>query len=478
MNEVGIPIEVGSRIRALRARLGLTQLRFGELMGVTFVTVSRWENNQSRPMRLALEKIARAERFGLDGFSETLPVLANVDASSASATKLDTTLDFTADPEDARLVVEAERLSYGHLFNPAFATEISLIDPLPHQRIAVYQHMLAQPRLRFLLADDAGAGKTIMAGLYIREMLARRLIRRVLVVPPAGLIGNWERELRRLFNLSFKLVVGADARSGNPFAGAGSDLVIVSLDTLTGPRMFSHLQSADTVPYDLAIFDEAHKLSARRDPDGRVHSTARYYLAETLAGVRGLAERWRLNWSCAHLLLLTATPHMGKDFPYYCLWRLLEPEAISTESAFAAYPPEARQKRFLRRVKEEMVYFDGRAIYPQRISDTLSYDLTQGEESEQKLYVDTTDYIQNYYNQARILNRSAAQFAVGVFQRRLASSTYALLCSLKKRLDKLDSLIAKIRAGEITMERLAQRQRRLDADARDRFVATADEEGA
>jgi superfamily II DNA or RNA helicase len=447
-------------------------------MGVTFVTVSRWENSQSRPTRIALEKITRAERFGLDGFSETLPVLANVDASSASATKLDTTLDFTADPEDVRLVVEAERLSYGHLFNPAFATEISLIHPLPHQRIAVYQHMLAQPRLRFLLADDAGAGKTIMAGLYIREMLARPLIRRVLVVPPAGLIGNWESELRRLFNLSFKLVVGADARSGNPFAGAGSDLVIVSLDTLTGPRMFSHLQSADTVPYDLVIFDEAHKLSARRDPDGTFRATDRYRLAEALAGLRGLDSRWKLDWSCIHLLLLTATPHMGKDFPYYCLWRLLEPEAISTESAFAAYPPEARQKRFLRRVKEEMVYFDGRPIYPQRISDTLSYDLTQGEESEQKLYVDTTDYIQNYYNQARILNRSAAQFAVGVFQRRLASSTYALLCSLKKRLDKLDTLIAKIRAGEITMEQLAQRQRRLDADARDPFDATADEEGA
>ena len=84
---------------------------------------------------------------------------------------------------------------------PTFATEISLIDPLPHQRIAVYNHMLPQPRLRFLLADDAGAGKTIMSGLYIREMLMRRLIRRVLIVPPAGLVGNWQRELETLFNL-------------------------------------------------------------------------------------------------------------------------------------------------------------------------------------------------------------------------------------------------------------------------------------
>ena len=100
-----------------------------------------------------------------------------------------------------RAMVEGERLAYGHLANPAFATEVSKIDPLPHQRIAVYEHMLKQPRLRFLLADDAGAGKTIMTGLYIREMLARRLIQRILIVPPAGLVGNWQNELRELFGM-------------------------------------------------------------------------------------------------------------------------------------------------------------------------------------------------------------------------------------------------------------------------------------
>jgi len=442
-------------------------------MGVSFVTVNRWENHQSKPSRLAIEKIARVERFGLDGFSAALPV-APPEQSAAH----DTALDFSSDPQDVRLVVEAERLSYGHLANPAFAAEISLVDPLPHQRIAVYKHMVPQPRLRFLLADDAGAGKTIMAGLYIREMLARRLIRRVLVVPPAGLIGNWERELRRLFSLTFRIVTGTDARTGNPFAGAGSDLVIVSVDTLTGARMFTHLRSETTEPYDLVIFDEAHKLSARRDPDGTVRPTDRYCVAEALAGLRGLDADWKLGWSATHLLLLTATPHMGKDFPYYCLWRLLEPEALATESAFAAYPPGARARRFIRRVKEEMVYFDGRPIYPQRISDTHSYDLTQGPESEQQLYDETTDYIQHYYNQARILNRSAARFAVGVFQRRLASSSWALLCSLKNRLGKLDRLIEAIRSGQIDEEQLRQRQQRLDRDIRDPFEATADEEGA
>ena len=144
----------------------------------------------------------------------------------------------------SRLLPRLIDLTYGHLFNSAFATETSLIDPLPHQRIAVYRRMLEQSPLRFLLADDAGAGKTIMTGLYVREMLSRRLIRRVLIVPPAGLVGNWEREMRDLFRLQFRIVGGVDGRVGNPFTGPESDRVIVSLDTLAGERMFGHLKDA------------------------------------------------------------------------------------------------------------------------------------------------------------------------------------------------------------------------------------------
>ena len=121
--------------------------------------------------------------------------------------------------------------------------------------------MLQQQPLRFLLADDAGAGKTIMTGLYMREMLSRGRIRRVLVVPPAGLVGNWERELRTLFRLRFRIVASADTRAGNPFLGSESDLVIVSLDTLTGEQTFGALRDPDVSPYDLVVFDEAHKLS-------------------------------------------------------------------------------------------------------------------------------------------------------------------------------------------------------------------------
>jgi len=388
-------------------------------------------------------------------------------------------IDFLGDAESARLLVESERLSYGFQSNGTFATETSLIEPLPHQYLAVYEHMLPQARLRFLLADDAGAGKTIMSGLYIREMLARRRIRRILIVPPAGLVGNWERELRTLFGLEFTIVSGTEARLRNPFAGTASDRLILSVDTLAGDRMFARLQDAAIEPYDLVIFDEAHKLSANQLPDFSVVKTDRYRLAEALAGVDADEPRWSLRWNTQHLLLLTATPHMGKEMPYFFLWRLLEPEALATREAFAHFPLEARARRFLRRTKEEMVWYSGRPIYPKRNSITLSFSLTQGEPSEQQLYDETSRYIDDYYNRASQVNRSAARLAKSVFQRRLASSTTSLLRSLVRRLAKVDDAIAAVNAGKLRIEELSGRARRLTLKSVDLFDdRTADEEDA
>lgn len=468
-----IPVGYSNIIKASRARLGLTQSQFADLLGVSYASVNRWENGQSRPTRLAWQKIVAVEAA-----HPTSPM--DIVATTAyGISEPPNTFDFSAEPETVRLVAEGERLTYGHLFNPSFATEISCIDPLPHQRIAVYGHMLSQSRLRFLLADDAGAGKTIMAGLYVREMLNRRLIHRVLIVPPAGLVGNWERELRTHFSLPFTVTKGAEARLSNPFVGADSNFVIVSIDTLASDRMFSRLQEPSVLPYDLVIFDEAHKLSASREPDLRVRKTDRYRLAEALAGVHTSDNHFTLNWSCHHLLLLTATPHMGKDFPYYGLWRLLEPEILSTSEAFNAYPADARRRHFIRRTKEEMVRLDGTPLYPTRISDTFSYDLTQGEISEQSLYDETTSYIQTYYNRARILNRSAARLAMSIFQRRLASSTYALLRSFERRIEKLDGLIADVESGRLSLEELTALQRKLGDEAHDVLSEkTGDEETA
>ena len=467
---------IGPRIKALRAKLGITQARLAELMGVSFVTVSRWENGASAPSRSALATILKAEIAGLAAFGPAQTPQPEAAIPRAPEPQF---LDFLADPEKVQTFVEGERLGYGHLFNPVFATETSLIDPLPHQRIAVYEHMLPQSRLRFLLADDAGAGKTIMTGMYVREMLVRRLIRRVLIVPPAGLVGNWYKEMHKLFSLPFEIASGGDARSGNPFIGEDSDLRIISVDTLAGERMFARLQEPSVQPYDLVIFDESHKLSANRDPDLYVRKTERYKLAEALTGLDSGDPRWQLNWTVTHLLLLTATPHMGKDYPYFALWRLLEPETLSTPDAFAAFPREARRRHFIRRVKEEMADLAGKPLYPNRETSTHSYDLKKGAISEQKLYDETTKYIRDFYNRSRILNRSAARMVMSVFQRRLASSTWALFRSLQRRLDRLEDLINKIQTGEMDEEQLKALQRKSERDTHDVFEEkTADEESS
>ena len=462
-----VPPDYSQWIKRTRQVAGLTQAQLAKLIGVSYASVNRWENGQSRPNNLAWQRIIGLELSSQPDDGEELHPLAQVGASNS--------LDFSASPEVVSALAEAHRLACGHLFNPTFASETSLIDPLPHQRLAVYEHMLQQSPLRFLLADDAGAGKTIMTGLYVREMLARRLIHRVLIVPPAGLVGNWEREMRTLFRLQFRVVSGSDARSDNPFIGPDSQLAIVSVDTLAGERMFGHLRDAATEPYDLVVFDEAHKLSADRQPDFRVRKTERYRLAEALAGAGPDSARWELPWSAQHLLLLTATPHMGKDFPYYFLWRLLLPEALSTYEAFERFPTDSRKRHFIRRTKEELVHFDGSPLYPERRCDTLSYELTQGPGSEQDLYDDTTDYIRSHYNRAKVLNRSAARLAMSVFQRRLASSTYALLRSFERRLEKLEDMIERIRDGRLTEEELARQQRRLD-DIDDVFESTTADE--
>jgi superfamily II DNA or RNA helicase len=457
-----------SQIKQLRGRLGLTQVMLAERLGVSFPTVNRWENGKSVPSQLSWNRLLEIAGELEEGGAES------VEAKDWEPPML----DFTAKPAVVGALVEGERLSFGHLANPAFATETSNIDPLPHQRIAVYDHMLRQPRLRFLLADDAGAGKTIMTGLYIREMLSRRLLRRVLIVAPAGLIGNWEREMQVLFNLTFNVIAGADARNANPFVGKGSDRVIVSVDTLAGERMFARLREEQVDPYDLIVFDEAHKLSVDRGNDLRVRRTDRYRLAEALAGVRGLDAAWQLPWASHHLLLLTATPHQGKEYPYYGIWRLLAPDVLSTPEAFDNFPAACRQDHFIRRTKEEMVFLNGKPLYPKRISDTLGYDLTQGPVSEQTLYDETTDYMRYVYNRAKLLNRSAARLAMSVLQRRLASSTYALLRSYERRIGKLDDLIRQVQEGKLTEEQLVVLQRRLAEEDDVLDTKTGEEETA
>jgi SNF2 family DNA or RNA helicase len=292
--------------------------------------------------------------------------------------------------------------------------------PLPHQRIAVYEHLMHQSPLRFLLADDAGAGKTIMAGLYILEMLNRGRIKRVLICCPAGLVFNWQRELRFFFELNFTILRGSDIRDRDLFTDTDAPFFIISVDTAAIPDIRERIVNRNAPDFDLVIFDEAHKLSWS-DPKRRDSKTLRYQLAEALSR------------RIPNLLLLTATPHMGKAFPYFALWRLLDSAVFSTPEAASSLPEEKRDRHFLRRLKEEMVTYNGQPIYKPRLTQTIPVTLTP---EERAFYDAATQYLQWSYENHRALNRNAAAMVVAVLQRRLASSTFALMESLRRIKEK------------------------------------------
>lgn len=397
-------------IKQIRINLGLSQQDFAGMLGVSFATVNRWENGKARPQK---DRLARLRAI----FDErTDEALSNQKTYSAVPR-----LDLEGDPESVKLVIEAYRLRNGHIFNKAFGLELSRVVPLPHQRIAVYEYLLPNNPLRFLLADDAGAGKTIMTGLYIREMINRGRAKSVLILCPAGLTWNWQRELHYFFDLEFRVITGSDFSKGDPFSDASKNLFILSIDTAAGPELRDRITDSDAKAFDLAVFDEAHKL-AWSDPARKDTKTRRYVFAE------------EMSKKAPHLLLLTATPHMGKPFPFFALWRLLDPKIFTTEDSLRAFPPEKRRTYFLRRLKEEMIDYQGKPIYMPRLCQTLSFELTP---QERDFYKESSEYLRWSYRAGERINRNAAAMVVAVLQRRLASSTFAMLESLKRRKARL-----------------------------------------
>jgi superfamily II DNA/RNA helicase/transcriptional regulator with XRE-family HTH domain len=428
----------GQEIRILRKAMKLTQQKFAAKLGVSFAAVNRWEKGRNSPQPDRLARLRELHSEYLEG--ELTPAEESIIRESIPQ------LDFEGDPEAIKLVVDSYRLRNGHLFNKAYGLELSRVVPLPHQRIAVYENLISQSPLRFLLADDAGAGKTIMAGLYILEMLNRGRIKRVLICCPAGLVYNWQRELRFFFELNFTILRGIDYRDRDPLSDPDLAFVIMSVDTAATPTIRERLAAGGSQAFDLVVFDEAHKLSWS-DPNRRDSKTLRYQLAEALSR------------RIPNLLLLTATPHMGKGFPYFALWRLLDHAIFSTPEAIRSLPDEKRDRYFLRRLKEEMITYDGQPIYKPRLTQTIPVDLTTEERS---FYDAATDYLKWSYENNRTLNRNAAAMVVAVLQRRLASSTFALMESLRRIKEKrqaqqdtslsipqteLDQLIAQIDAA-------------------------------
>jgi len=328
-----------------------------------------------------------------------------------------------------RLGLQAYSLGIAYEFDPYFGLSISRVDPLPHQLEAVYDFLLKLAQVRFLLADDAGAGKTIMAGLLIRELELRGLAERIIVVCPANLAFQWQRELKEKFDEKFLVLKGQDIRDQ---FGVNQWMeqkhVITSLDLAKRDEILPGLRQ---VHWDLAIIDEAHRMSWT--PPAR--KTARYSLGELL------------RETTDHLLLLTATPHKGDATNFSLFLQLLDVDAYADVKSIREAMDRRKAPFYLRRTKEAMVYFPERLpdgtwaaekIFTKRIPHTVDFQI-DGPEFD--LYRDVTRFVKHQSNKAAAQDDDPRSRAVGflmsLYQRRLASSTYAMQHSLENRAKRL-----------------------------------------
>ncbi len=333
---------------------------------------------------------------------------------------------FDGDGALFRLVSEAHRIRLAHLFDPVLAVHTSLVEPLPHQITAVYEAMLPRQPLRFLLADDPGSGKTIMAGLFIKELIARGDLKRCLVVCPGSLAEQWQDELHRRFHLPFEILTNDKleaARTGNWFLE--NDLAIARLDKLSRNEDVQQKLSAPDCRYDLIICDEAHKLSATFF-GGEVKYTKRYRLGQLLSSLT------------RHFLLLTATPHNGKEEDFQLFLALLDGDQF--EGKFRDGVHQVDLSGLMRRmVKENLLKFDGTPLFPERIAYTVPYKLS---DAEARLYKEVTEYVREEFNRAEALQNDkragTVGFALTILQRRLASSSEAIYQSLRRRRERLE----------------------------------------
>jgi SNF2 family DNA or RNA helicase len=331
---------------------------------------------------------------------------------------------FDADGSLFRLASEAYRIHLAYLFDPYLAVTTSLVEPLPHQITAVYSEMLSRQPLRFLLADDPGAGKTIMTGLFIKELLIRGDLNRCLIVCPGNLVEQWQDELSQRFELPFEIITNdriESARTGNVFNEI--PLCISRLDKLSrDEELQNKLKETD---WDLIVCDEAHKMSASFF-SGDIQYTKRYLLGRALSQIT------------RHFLLLTATPHNGKEEDFQLFMALLDGDRF--EGRFRDGVHTVNVSDLMRRVvKENLVKFDGKPLFPERLAYTVKYTLS---DDEAYLYQQVTDYVREEFNRADSLEndkrKGTVGFALTILQRRLASSPEAIYQSLRRRKERLE----------------------------------------
>jgi superfamily II DNA or RNA helicase len=380
---------------------------------------------------------------------------------------------FDGDGHLFRLVSEAHRIRLAHLFDPVLAVHTSLVEPLPHQIAAVYEAMLPHQPLRFLLADDPGAGKTIMAGLFIKELVAHGDLQRCLVVCPGNLTEQWQDELYLRFQLPFEILTNDKleaARTGNWFSE--NNLVIARLDKLSRDEEVQHKLQAPECGWDLVVCDEAHKLSATFF-GGEVKYSKRYHLGQLLSGLT------------RHFLLMTATPHNGKEEDFQLFLALLDGDRF--EGRFRDGVHQVEVSDLMRRmVKENLLKFDGKPLFPERIAYTVPYRLS---DAEAQLYSEVTNYVREEFNRAEKLandkRAGTVGFALTILQRRLASSPEAIYQSLRRRSERLQKRLRELELSQrgAAAEAIAAATPALDSDdpedldeAPDNEVEEAEEE--
>jgi len=331
--------------------------------------------------------------------------------------------DFGGDANGLFLSIEGKRIRYAYQFDPLYAVNVSQIDPLPHQIDAVYYHVLRNPRIRFLLADDPGAGKTIMAGLILKELKYRGLVRRALIIVPGHLKDQWLCELKEKFNEHFMVVDrGVVAASWGRNLWEEQTQVITSMDFAKQDDVLLALAESK---WDIIFVDEAHKMAAYRY-GVKTDKTERYRLGELLSKNGNF------------LVFLTATPHRGDPENFRLFLDLLEPGFFATTEMLAESINNQDNPLFLRRLKEDLKGFDGKPLFPPRKVKTVKYRLS---EDEKRLYNAVTEYVEKNYQMALKKEKRNVAFALVILQRRLASSVRAIRRSLERRRNRLSELL-------------------------------------
>lgn len=353
-------------------------------------------------------------------------VISNAAFEKLEALTEEGTFNFQGDPVKFSLFAEAERINSAYQFDPLFAVNCSIVDPLPHQVEAVYKFLLPMPKIRFLLADDTGAGKTIMAGLLIKELMMRGLAERILIITPGGLTKQWqEDEMGIKFNIPFTLV-NRNSFTADPTVFHSANRIITSIDFVCREDV---LNVVGNTHWDLIIFDECHKLSAY-DYGHKQYLSQRYKAAYTL------------SHQCEHLLLLTATPHRGRKDTFKKLLQLLDEDIFATDDIASMRIKELEHnginKFFIRRLKEDMKDWQGQPLFKNRHTKTVAYELTF---EEKELYDAVTEYLTVKKEEASESKNIHVSLALTVMQRRLVSSIFAIKNTLERRWKALQGIV-------------------------------------